>query len=233
MAVRRLPAGVRRRLRQRRTGTGTAPTATTAATAPAAPGPWQLKPSRTPSPRSALDTSRWATCYDWNDDGAHQRGQRHELEWYLPSQVTVGGGALSLTALRRDTVGSDGKTYPWTSGMVTTGRNSWFATPRRTFTHGYFAAAIQIPAANGMFPAFWLMPQTRSTPPELDVAEFAGSTQRVQMTVHWTGSDGSDQHLQQAYGPVDFPAGYHVFRAGLGNPDCADLVRRRRVPGSG
>ena len=190
-------------------GAGAAPGATTAATAPAAPGPWRLTFEDTFT-GSALDTSRWATCYDWNDDGCTNAGN-HELEWYLPGQAAVGGGALSLTALRRATVGSDGKTYPWTSGMVTTGRDSWFATPRRTFTRGYFAAAIRIPAANGMFPAFWLMPDTRTTPPELDVAEFAGSTQRVQMTVHWTGADGSDQHRQQGYGPVDFPAGYHVF----------------------
>ncbi|MBC3839848.1 family 16 glycosylhydrolase [Streptacidiphilus sp. 4-A2] len=180
-----------------------------AATEPAAAGPWHLV-FQDGFQGSTLDSSRWTTCYDWNDAGCTNAGN-HELEWYLPSQVTVGGGMLSLNALRSATTGSDGKTYPWTSGMVSTGRDSWYATPRHTFAHGYFAAAIRIPAADGMFPAFWLMPDTRSTPPELDVAEFAGTTQHVQMTVHWAGPGGKDQHLAGSYGPADFPSGFHVF----------------------
>lgn len=190
-------------------GAAPGPIATPAGAEPAVPGPWHVA-FQDDFEGSSLDHSRWATCYDWNDNGCTNAGN-HELEWYLPGQVTVGGGGLSLNAVRRNTVGSDGRTYPWTSGMVTTGRDSYYATPRYTFTHGYFAASIRIPAENGMFPAFWLMPASRSTPPELDIAEFAGTNQRVKMTVHWSGSDGTDQHAQQSYGPVDFPAGYHVF----------------------
>jgi beta-glucanase (GH16 family) len=184
--------------------------ATAAATAPAAPGPWRLV-LQDDFTGSALDHARWATCYDWNDHGCTNAGN-HELEWYTPGQVSVGGGSLSLTARRRATTGANGTVYPWTSGMVTTGRDSYYAAPRRTFTHGYFAAAIRIPSESGMFPAFWLMPsQTRTTPPELDVAEFSGNTQQVQMTVHWAGPNDVDLHHQQRYGPVDFPAGFHVF----------------------
>ena len=159
---------------------------------------------------TALDPARWTTCYDWNLNGCTNAGN-HESEWYLPGQVAVGGGRLSLTAVRRATPGSDGTTYPWTSGMVSTGRDSWFGTPRRTFTGGYFAASIQVPGDPGTFPAFWLMPDTRTTPPELDIAEFTGDASSVQMTVHWAGPGGADAHAQQRYGPVDFPAGFHVF----------------------
>ncbi|WP_329562911.1 family 16 glycosylhydrolase [Kitasatospora sp. NBC_01266] len=191
------------------TGGGPPVPVAAAATAPAAAGPWRLV-LQDDFNGTELDTARWARCYDWNDGGCTNAGN-HEAEWYLPGQVSVGDGAATLTAARRDTVGSDGKTYPWTSGMITTGRDSWNATPRETFTHGYFAAALRIPPQSGMFPAFWLMPDTRTTPPELDVAEFAGSTQQVSMNVHWRGADGSDQHVGHNVGPVDFPAATHVF----------------------
>jgi beta-glucanase (GH16 family) len=95
--------------------------------------------------------------------------------------------------------------------MVTTGRDDWNGTPRSTFTHGYFAAAIQIPPQRGMFPAFWLIAAQHDTPQEIDVAEFSGSTQFVQNTLHWQKPDGSPAQQQNRYGPVDFPAGLHVF----------------------
>ncbi len=175
---------------------------------PAAAGAWQLV-FQDEFDATGLNPALWATCYDWNNAGCTNAGN-HELEWYLPAQVSVSSGALNLSAVRRPVTGSDGKVYPWTSGMVTTGRDNWDAAPRRTFTRGYFAAAIQIPAQAGMFPAFWLMPQTRQTPPELDVAEFIGGTDNVQMTVHWP-ENGKDMAAARTYGPVDFPAGYHVF----------------------
>ncbi|WP_406398284.1 glycoside hydrolase family 16 protein [Streptomyces sp. NBC_00879] len=159
---------------------------------------------------SKLDTERWVTCYDWNKGGCTNRGN-NEAQWYLPGQVSVGGGALSLNAERRSTRGSDGRTYPWTSGMISTGRDHWDGRPRRTFTYGYFEAAIRIPPEGGMFPAFWMMPASRYTPPELDIMEFIGTTQRAFMYVHWRDREGAEQRARGTYGPVDFPAGYHVF----------------------
>ncbi|MFC1430430.1 family 16 glycosylhydrolase [Streptacidiphilus sp. N1-3] len=190
-------------------GSSTTSAASALASAPAAPGPWHTV-FQDDFNGTALDSTAWTTCYDWNLRGC-TNGGNHELEWYQPGQVTVGGGRLSLTAQRRTTAGSDGHTYPWTSGMVSTGRDSWDATPRHTFTYGYFAASIQVPAGMGLFPAFWMMPQTRSAPPELDIAEFTRGAQSVLMTVHWAGAGGRDAHLSKRYGPVDFPAGYHVL----------------------
>jgi beta-glucanase (GH16 family) len=159
-----------------------------------------------------LDGKRWATCYDWNNGGCTNAGN-HEAEWYLPGQVGVHDGRAVLTAQRRDTVGSDGKTYPWVSGMITTGRDSWNAAPRATFTHGYFEAALQVTDAGGMFPAFWLMPAARTTPPELDVAEFPSTPHQVDFNLHWTGADNSDQHVGLAWGPADFAGSTHVIAA--------------------
>ncbi|WP_329393419.1 glycoside hydrolase family 16 protein [Streptomyces lydicus] len=157
-----------------------------------------------------LNPARWTTCYDWNQGGCTNRGN-NELEWYRPEQVSVGDGKLTLTARRRTTRGTDGRRYPWTSGMVSTGRNSWNARPRFVFTYGYFEAAVRIPPQAGMLPAFWLMPASRHTPPELDVAEGLGSTDRIEMTVHWKGPAGEERTAAGRFGPVDFPAGHHVF----------------------
>ncbi|MCX4749930.1 glycoside hydrolase family 16 protein [Kitasatospora sp. NBC_01287] len=176
---------------------------------PAAPGNWHQVFGDDFNGRS-LDHARWATCYDWNNNGC-TNGSNHEQEWYQPSQVTVGGGSATLTAQRHTTQGTDGVSHPWTSGMITTGRDSWFAQPRETFTYGYFAAALRIPAQAGMFPAFWLLPDTRVSPPELDIAEFPEITQQVQLNVHWPGPTGADQSAGSTFGPVDFPAGTHVF----------------------
>ena len=157
-----------------------------------------------------LDGASWVTCYDWNNGGCTNAGN-HELEWYQPGQVGVAGGTLTLTAQRQATVAPGGTVYPWTSGMVSTGRESKSLPAHRTFTYGFFSARIKVPAQLGMFPAFWLMPQTGSSPPELDVAEFNGNEQTALMTVHWTSPTGADKFSQTLYGPVDFPAAFHEF----------------------
>lgn len=157
-----------------------------------------------------LDDRTWTTCYDWNKDGCTNSGN-DELQWYLPDQVSVRDGELTLTAERHETEGSDDRTYPWTSGMISTGRDDWYAEPRRTFTYGYFEAAIRIPPEAGMFPAFWMMPASKFTPPEIDIMEFLDTTQKVSMYVHWRDADGDEQRQRGTYGPVDFPDRFHVF----------------------
>jgi beta-glucanase (GH16 family) len=183
--------------------------ASTPVPADGAAGPWHLV-FADDFRGGSLDSSRWATCYDWNDAGCTNAGN-HELEWYQPGQVSVSSGTLHLDAVRTPTQGSDGKTYPWTSGMVTTGRDSWNAQPRETFLHGYVAASIRIPPQGGMFPAFWMLPAQHDAPQEIDIAEFSGTTQAVQNTLHWQRPDGTPDQRQHWFGPVDFPAGFHVF----------------------
>ncbi|MFC9703423.1 family 16 glycosylhydrolase [Streptomyces sp. NPDC056943] len=178
-------------------------------TGPAAPGPWKIVLDDG-FDGDELDGRTWTTCYDWNKDGCTNAGN-NELQWYQPGQVEVRNGKLTLTAEREATPGSDGKTYPWTSGMISTGRDHWDGEPRRTFTYGYFEASIRIPCAAGMFPAFWMMPETRFTPPEIDIMEFLDSTREASMYVHWREADGSAARQGSTYGPVDFPARFHVF----------------------
>ncbi|MFD7731577.1 family 16 glycosylhydrolase [Kitasatospora phosalacinea] len=189
----------------------TAPVGEPPARPPAAARPWHSVFHDDFTGRT-LDPADWTTCYDWNQGGCTNAGNK-ESEWYRPGQVTVADGALTLTATRRPTTGSDGKTYPWTSGMVSTGRDHWDAPPRHTFTYGYVAAAIQAPAdATGTFPAFWLLPAaTRGGLPEIDIAEFINSNRYVDLNLHGLTPQGRDTISHQRYGPADFAGGYHVF----------------------
>ncbi|MFJ1751318.1 family 16 glycosylhydrolase [Kitasatospora sp. NPDC088134] len=204
--------------------------------APATGGPWHSvlrEDFAGTGTGTGLDRGTWATCYDWNVDGC-TNGGNGETEWYLPSRVAVQGGALHLTAQRGATTGSDGKQYPWTSGMVTTGRDSWNAEPRRTFTYGYFAAAVRFPSpAEGFFPAVWLIPAgTRTAPPELDIAEFPGTNSAVNMNLHWQTADGADAHTGTTWGPVQLADCYHLVAVDW-EPDSVtwyvDGVQRFRI----
>ncbi|KQV12123.1 MULTISPECIES: glycoside hydrolase family 16 protein [unclassified Kitasatospora] len=178
---------------------------------PAATGPWHLV-FQDDFSGTALDRDKWATCYDWNQHGCTNPGNP-EKEWYLPGQVEVSGGALSLTAERKTVKGSDGETYPWVSGMVSTGRDTADDRPHRTFTYGYLAASIRIPTDDkGMFPAFWLaVLDSRVDPQELDVAEFINTNEYVDMNLHYGANYQSDGSVHHQVGPADFAADYHVF----------------------
>jgi beta-glucanase (GH16 family) len=183
---------------------------------------------------SRLNAGRWTTCYDWNQKGCTNSGN-DEQQWYLPGQVSVRDGVVTLNAERRSARGSDGRTYPWVSGMISTGRDHWDARPRRTFTYGYFEASVRTPSQAGMFTDFWLLPASRYTPPEVDIMEFRGTTRRVRMYAHWRDRAGSDRLEAGSFGPVDFPAGHHVFGL-LWKPDAltwyVDGVERFRVTGA-
>lgn len=209
---------------------GTAETPRAPTTGPPPSGSWRIVLDEE-FDGTELDDRTWTTCYDWNKDGCTNSGNDEE-QWYLPEQVSVRNGELTLTAERRETEGSDDRTYPWISGMISTGRDDWYAEPRRTFTYGYFEAAIRIPPEAGMFPAFWMMPESKFTPPEIDIMEFLDTTEQVSMYVHWRGSDGDEERQRGTYGPADFPDRFHMFGL-LWEPDAlvwyVDGVERLRV----
>lgn len=122
---------------------------------------------------TALDKRVWSTCYPWVSptQGCTNYGN-NELEWYLPSQDIVSGGALHLIAERAPTAGhlADGAaaTYSWRSGMVTTYKS--FA-----FTYGYIVLKARASPGYGLWSAMWLLPKNGDDLPEIDVAEVWGA----------------------------------------------------------
>lgn len=121
-----------------------------------------------------LDPAVFNTCHWWADSGC-TIATNDELEWYVPEQVTVADGALRLTAERAPVRGSDGNTYEFRSGMVTTGPPAQEDAPAKlAFTYGSVEARLRVPAGRGLWPALWLLPASRESLPEIDLLEVIG-----------------------------------------------------------
>ncbi len=124
-----------------------------------------------------LDPAIWNTCHWWaNESDGCTIASNDELEWYVPDQVTVTDGALRLTADQAPTQGSDGQSYDFRSGMVTTGPPAGEGNPpaKVAFTYGTVEARLRVPAGRGLWPAVWLLPASRESRPEIDLVEVLG-----------------------------------------------------------
>jgi beta-glucanase (GH16 family) len=155
---------------------------------------------------SALDTSKWATCYPWAPTGCTNYGNTGDpdQEWYQGSQDTVQDGALHITAQRMPTAGlaKDGsaKEYACRSGMVT-------SYPSLQFKYGFIQVVAKVPFSKGLWPALWLAAANKAWPPEVDILEHWASQPNGKVYFH-----PSDGH--RVGGPVSTPGlanGYHTF----------------------
>jgi beta-glucanase (GH16 family) len=135
----------------------------------------------------ALDTTVWNTCHWWDDEGC-TISTNDELEWYLPEQVSVSDGVLRLTAAADPVRASDGRSYPYRSGMVTTGMPHWQTEHAKVaFTYGRVEARVRAPMGRGLWPAVWLLPASGESRPEIDILEVLGhQPYRVLMHLHPT-----------------------------------------------
>jgi hypothetical protein len=121
-----------------------------------------------------LDTRLWATCYPWEKGplGCTNFGNKHEMEWYKPSQDRVYQGYLHLVATRTPTKGKNSKGgrkwYVCRSGMVTT-------YPSFDFEYGTVTVVAQIPNNPGLWSGLWLAPEDyKVSTPEIDILEHWG-----------------------------------------------------------
>jgi beta-glucanase (GH16 family) len=151
---------------------------------------------------TALDGSRWATCYPRAGDLSCSNTGNGEAQWYKPGNVSVGGGVARLEA-RRETTTSPytGKAYAYSSGLIQ-------SKPGFDFRYGYMETRMQLPKGSGFWPAFWTWPTAESWPPEIDVMEFYGDNPRLlYQTLH--GTCGT----QVRPSATDWTGGWHTFAA--------------------
>lgn len=154
---------------------------------------------------SALNRNHWSLYYPW---GARTNAANGEYQWYQASNVTVAGGRLTLTARRespaimRSVTGTGRRTFPYTSGMVT--------------THGRLQAdvgGVDVRARStrgaALWPAIWLLPADGGYPPEFDVFETYGASLDVYQTAHYDGGDKKDVIVDG----VDPTRGFHTYSA--------------------
>ncbi|MBB4568766.1 family 16 glycosylhydrolase [Rhizobium leucaenae] len=153
----------------------------------------------------------WDAKYWWAPDkGSSMTG---ELQWYVnPSYAptasanpfSVSNGVLTISAKPTpDALKSLVDNHDYTSGLLNT--HSTFSQ-----TYGYFEMRAEMPHDQGTWPAFWLLPEDGSWPPELDVVEMRGQEpSTVNVTVH---SNATGQHTMQSI-PVQVPStdGFHNY----------------------
>src|SRR3954453_14777421 len=124
----------------------------------------------------ALDPTKWTTCYWWVTGDGCTNSSNAEQQWYTPSNVIESDGTLKLRAQKETTLAPDGKTYDYTSGMISSGRaTSLLNTPPKfEFKYGYMEMRAKLPAGTGLWPAFWTLPSSQGWPPEIDAMEGRG-----------------------------------------------------------
>src|SRR5262249_36874529 len=138
----------------------------------------------------------------------------NEQEWYINANYaptasikpwTVSNGVLTLTANPAPaSIQPLINNYKYTSGMITT----WHSFSQ---TYGYFEMRADLPAGQGLWPAFWLLPEDGSWPPELDIMEVLGNDPtKLYTTVH-TNQTGS--HTMSSLGTTvaNMSTGYHTY----------------------
>jgi beta-glucanase (GH16 family) len=161
----------------------------------------------------SLDATKWTRGYWWDKKGSTNAGNS-ELEWYQPNNIAVSNSVLTLSAVKRTIVGSDGNTYPYTSGIVTTGRATWQdpSPDKFAFKYGYAEMRAKVPKGKGLWPAFWLLSCDQGWPPEIDVTEILGDQPTVHnMAVHWQSDGGKSLSNGGKWIGPDFSAGWHTF----------------------
>jgi Ca2+-binding RTX toxin-like protein len=117
----------------------------------------------------------------------------------------TGDGVLTITARPSpDTSLTDG--LPYVSGLINT-----YGTFSQTY--GYFEISAQVPSGQGLWPAFWLLPQSGNWPPEIDVLELLGhEPSTYYVGSHW--KDAKGQHTfktQEISAGVDLSDGFHSY----------------------
>jgi len=137
----------------------------------------------------------------------------YRLEQYRAENVALdGAGHLAITTLHED-YGSGGDLRHYTSGWVDT--HLLFSA-----TYGSIEARIQIPAGNGIWPAFWMMPPVNNHDgleyAELDIMEILGhQTTKVIGTIHSPTVSGNPLTWQSTHnhynGAVDLSDDFHVY----------------------
>lgn len=161
----------------------------------------------------ALSLEKWTTCYWWDDDGCTNLGNA-ELQWYRPENVSIRDGALVLTARPEPVIGWKGQEFPYTSGMVTTGRyyEEDPSAVRFAAIHGVFEIRAKAPAGQGLWPAFWMLPASRESKPEIDIMELLGHRPDVlELHFHYRNEDGESRNIGHEVKTADLSAGWHVY----------------------
>ncbi len=155
----------------------------------------------------------WDAKFSWAPDVGSTLPGNGELQWYInPSYAptasanpfSIDKGVLTITAEPASAaIQAQINGYDYTSGLLTT--HSSFSQ-----TYGYFEIRADMPSDQGVWPAFWLLPEDGSWPPELDVVEMRGQDSKtVNVTVH--SADSGAHTMTSVPVKVASTDGFHTY----------------------
>lgn len=163
----------------------------------------------------ALDTTKWDYMYGNGGEYGKPGWGNYEMQYYLNREenVRVEDGKLIITAMEES-----GTAMRYTSARIRTVTNSGdvlFAT-----TYGRVEARIKLPAGEGLWPAFWMLPVDESiyglwsASGEIDIMEAKGRLpQQFSCAAHYGREYPQNVYSGQEY---VFPEGtsiqdYHLY----------------------
>ncbi|MHA6485186.1 carbohydrate binding domain-containing protein [Paenibacillus sp. strain BS8-2] len=156
---------------------------------------------------NGVDLSKWAYQQGTGSDYGLDSWGNNELQYYKKENIKVEGGSLLLEA-KPESYG--GKTY--TSGRLWT-------SPTFGKAYGKFEARMKLPAGQGLWPAFWLMPRDTeyggwASSGEIDIMEARGRLpETVDGTIHYGKGSPNNKATGSHY---EFPegedfTGFHTY----------------------
>ena len=155
-------------------------------------------------------TAQYAT---WNGSG-FSLPSNGEQEWYINSNYgptssvtpwTVNNGIMTLTAAPASAaISSQIGGYQYTSGSINTSQSF-------SQTYGFFEMRAELPAGQGLWPAFWLLPENGQWPPEIDAMEMLGNNPGTYYTSIHSGTAANEVNAGQADNVGDTSTGYHTY----------------------
>lgn len=164
-----------------------------------------------------LDPETWFFATgDGSEAGLPSGWGNNELQWYLPDNAKLEDGKLKITALREQ-VGDFG----YTSARLNT-------KDRIAIQYGRIEARIKLPGGQGIWPAFWMFPQSNtygsfSASGEIDIVEAVnldalpspsglGGGNELFGTIHFGGEFPANQSASVNFEPSeDITAGFHNY----------------------
>jgi len=156
----------------------------------------------------------WATNFWYGQPNGTALIDNGDQQWYINANYgptssvrpwTVSSGVLSLTAAKADpSIKPYINNYEYTSGMI----NSYYTFSQ---TYGYYEMSAQLPAGQGFWPAFWLLPTSGAWPPEIDIFEVLGHDTTTIIPAMHSMETGVRVGTGGAIKVTDLSVGFHTY----------------------
>jgi beta-glucanase (GH16 family) len=157
------------------------------------------------------DTNYWYNPLNGNGGSLPTNG---EQEWYINSNYAqtasivpwkVRNNVLTITGNPAPTsMQSLIDDYQYTSGEL----NSYHSFSQ---LYGYFEIRAKLPAGQGLWPAFWLLAENGSWPPEIDILEVLGSSPTTLYTSAHIEENGQEVNYGTATTVPDTSQAFHTY----------------------